>query len=320
MKLVILESYVMEPGDLDWSGLRALVPDVAEYVRTPYDQIAQRIGDAELVVLNKCRMDEEILSKCPNLRWVGIIATGTDNLDLEACRRHGVSVANVPAYSTYSVAQMAFSLLLAICQCPERQDKALRDGYWQLEIPAGYGILPQVELYGKTFGVCGYGNIGRQTARLARAFGMEVLVWTRTVRPEYAQDGVTFVDLDTLLAKSDIVSLHCPATPATRGLVNGEALAKMKPGAILLNTARGALVDEAAVAQALTNGHLGYYAADAFAVEPLPADSLLRTAPRTLFTPHVAWATGGALKRLMEITARNLETFLAGAGENIVNR
>ena len=319
MKLVILESYVMEPGDLDWSGLRALVPDVTEYVRTPYDQIAQRIGDAELVVLNKCRMDEEILSRCPNLRWVGIIATGTDNLDLEACRRHGVSVANVPAYSTYSVAQMAFSLLLAICQCPERQDKALRDGYWQLEIPAGYGILPQVELYGKTFGVCGYGNIGRQTARLARAFGMEVLVWTRTVRPEYAQDGVTFVDLDTLLAKSDIVSLHCPATPATRGLVNGEALAKMKPGAILLNTARGALVDEVAVAQALTSGHLGYYAADAFAVEPLPADSLLRTAPRTLFTPHVAWATGGALKRLMEITARNLETFLAGAGENIVN-
>ena len=320
MKLVILESYVMEPGDLDWSGLRALVPDVTEYVRTPYDQIAQRIGDAELVVLNKCRMDEEILSRCPNLRWVGIIATGTDNLDLEACRRHGVSVANVPAYSTYSVAQMAFSLLLAICQCPERQDKALRDGYWQLEIPAGYGILPQVELYGKTFGVCGYGNIGRQTARLARAFGMEVLVWTRTVRPEYAQDGVTFVDLDTLLAKSDIVSLHCPATPATRGLVNGEALAKMKPGAILLNTARGALVDEVAVAQALTSGHLGYYAADAFAVEPLPADSPLRTAPRTLFTPHVAWATGGALKRLMEITARNLETFLAGAGENIVNR
>ena len=127
MKLVILESYVMEPGDLDWSGLRVLVPDVVEYVRTPYEQIAPRIGDAELVVLNKCRMDEAILSQCPNLRWVGIIATGTDNLDLEACRRHGVSVANVPAYSTYSVAQMAFSLLLTLCQCPERQDRALRD-------------------------------------------------------------------------------------------------------------------------------------------------------------------------------------------------
>ena len=319
MKLVILESYVMEPGDLDWSAVRALVPDTVEYVRTPYEQIAERIGDAELVILNKCRMDEGVLARCPNLRWVGIIATGTDNLDLAACRRHGVSVANVPGYSTYSVAQMAFSLLLAVCQCPERQDRALRAGYWQLGVPAEYGILPQVELYGRTFGVCGYGSIGRQAARIARAFGMQVLVYTRTVRPEYAADGVTFTDLDALLAGSDVVSLHCPATPATRGMIGAEALAKMKPGAVLLNTARGALVDEGAVAAALASGHLGWYAADAFAAEPLPADSPLRAAPRTLFTPHVAWATGGALRRLMEITARNLAAFLAGAGENIVN-
>ena len=319
MKLVILESYVMEPGDLDWSAVRALVPDTVEYVRTPYEQIAERIGDAELVILNKCRMDEGVLARCPNLRWVGIIATGTDNLDLAACRRHGVSVANVPGYSTYSVAQMAFSLLLAVCQCPERQDRALRAGYWQLGVPAEYGILPQVELYGRTFGVCGYGSIGRQAARIARAFGMRVLVYTRTVRPEYAADGVTFTDLDALLAGSDVVSLHCPATPATRGMIGAEALAKMKPGAVLLNTARGALVDEGAVAAALASGHLGWYAADAFVAEPLPADSPLRAAPRTLFTPHVAWATGGALRRLMEITARNLAAFLAGAGENIVN-
>ena len=319
MKLVILESYVMEPGDLDWSAVRALVPDTVEYVRTPYEQIAERIGDAELVILNKCRMDEGVLARCPNLRWVGIIATGTDNLDLAACRRHGVSVANVPGYSTYSVAQMAFSLLLAVCQCPERQDRALRAGYWQLGVPAEYGILPQVELYGRTFGVCGYGSIGRQAARIARAFGMRVLVYTRTVRPEYAADGVTFTDLDALLAGSDVVSLHCPATPATRGMIGAEALAKMKPRAVLLNTARGALVDEGAVAAALASGHLGWYAADAFAAEPLPADSPLRAAPRTLFTPHVAWATGGALRRLMEITARNLAAFLAGAGENIVN-
>ena len=319
MKLVILESYVMEPGDLDWSAVRALVPDTVEYVRTPYEQIAERIGDAELVILNKCRMDEGVLARCPNLRWVGIIATGTDNLDLAACRRHGVSVANVPGYSTYSVAQMAFSLLLAVCQCPERQDRALRAGYWQLGVPAEYGILPQVELYGRTFGVCGYGSIGRQAARIARAFGMRVLAWTRTVRPDYAADGVTFTDLDALLAGSDVVSLHCPATPATRGMIGAEALAKMKPGAVLLNTARGALVDEGAVAAALASGRLGWYAADAFAAEPLPADSPLRAAPRTLFTPHVAWATGGALRRLMEITARNLAAFLAGAGENIVN-
>ena len=176
MKAVILESYVMEEGDLDWSGVKALIPDTTSYVRTAYEEIAPRIGGAEVVFLNKCRMDEAILTQCPNLKFVGIIATGTDNLDLEACRRHGVAVANVPGYSTYSVAQMTFSLLLAICQCAERYNRAVKDGCWQLDIPASYGLLPQVELFGKTFGVYGYGSIGRQTARIAKAFGMRVLV------------------------------------------------------------------------------------------------------------------------------------------------
>ena len=320
MKAVILESYVMQEGDLDWSGVYALVPDTTAYVRTSYDQIAQRIGDADFVLLNKCRMDEEILSQCPNLKWVGIIATGTDNLDLEACRRHGVQVANVPGYSTYSVAQMTFSLLLAVCQCAERQNRAVQDGHWQLNVPAEYRILPQVELCGKTFGIFGYGSIGRQAGRIAKAFGMRVLACTRTVRPEYAADGVEFVDFDTLLKESDVLSLHTPATPATRGVISAAALEKIKPGCILVNTARGALVDEAAVAEALKNGRLGFYAADAFAVEPLPADSPLRGLPNALLTPHIAWTTKEALQKLMDITTQNLRSFLAGAGENIVNR
>lgn len=320
MKAVILESYVMQEGDLDWSGVYALVPDTTAYVRTDYDQIAQRIGDADFVLLNKCRMDETILSQCPNLKWVGIIATGTDNLDLEACRRHGVQVANVPGYSTYSVAQMTISLLLAVCQCAERQNRAVQDGYWQLNVPAEYRILPQVELFGKTFGIFGYGSIGRQAGRIAKAFGMRVLACTRTVRPEYAADGVEFVDFDTLLKESDVLSLHTPATPATRGVVSAAALEKIKPGCILVNTARGALVDEAAVAEALKNGRLGFYAADAFAVEPLPADSPLRGLPNALLTPHIAWTTKEALQKLMDITTQNLRSFLAGAGENIVNR
>ena len=319
MKAVILESYVMEEGDLDWSGVKALIPDTTSYVRTAYEEIAPRIGDAELVLLNKCRMDEQILSQCPNLKWVGIIATGTDNLDLEACRRHGVSVANVPGYSTYSVAQMTFSLLLAICQCAERYDRAVKDGFWQLGIPQSYGLLPQMELYGKTFGVYGYGSIGRQSARIAKAFGMRVLVCTRTVRPEYAADGVEFVDLDTLLRLSDVLSLHCPATPQTRGLISAEALQKMKRGAILLNTARGALVEEAAVTEALHTGQLGFYGADAFATEPLPADSPLRREPHALLTPHIAWTTKEALQNLMDITTQNLRSFLDGNGEHIVN-
>lgn len=320
MKAVILESYVMQEGDLDWSGVYALVPDTTAYVRTDYDQIAQRIGDADFVLLNKCRMDEAILSQCPNLKWVGIIATGTDNLDLEACRRHGVQVANVPGYSTYSVAQMTFSLLLAVCQCAERQNRAVQDGYWQLNVPAEYRILPQVELCGKTFGIFGYGSIGRQAGRIAKAFGMRVLACTRTVRPEYAADGVECVDFDTLLKESDVLSLHTPATPATRGVISAAALEKIKPGCILVNTARGALVDEAAVAEALKNGRLGFYAADAFTVEPLPADSPLRGLPNALLTPHIAWTTKEALQKLMDITTQNLRSFLAGAGENIVNR
>ena len=319
MKAVILESYVMEEGDLDWSGVKALIPDTTSYVRTAYEEIAPRIGDAEFVFLNKCRMDEQILSQCPNLKWVGIIATGTDNLDLEACRRHGVSVANVPGYSTYSVAQMTFSLLLAICQCAERYDRAVKDGFWQLGIPQSYGLLPQMELYGKTFGVYGYGSIGRQSARIAKAFGMRVLVCTRTVRPEYAADGVEFVDLDTLLRQSDVLSLHCPATPQTRGLISAEALQKMKRGAILLNTARGTLVEEAAVTEALHTGQLGFYGADAFATEPLPADSPLRREPHALLTPHIAWTTKEALQNLMDITTQNLSSFLDGNGEHIVN-
>ena len=319
MKAVILEDYAIQQGDLDWSGVEALVPDVTRYGRTAPEEVVPRIGDAEIVFLNKCRIDETVLARCPKLRWVGIIATGTDNLDLQACRRHGVAVANVPGYSTHSVAQMTFSLLLAICQCADRYDRLVQDGRWRTEDPAAYRLLPQVELLGKTFGIYGYGSIGRQTARIAKAFGMEVLVCTRTVRPAYAADGVEFVDFDTLLARSDVLSLHCPATPETRGLMSREALAKMKPGAILLNTARGALVDEEAVADALESGKLAFYGADAFATEPLPPQSRLRSLPGAVLTPHIAWTTKEALQRLMDITTGNLRSFLAGKGENLVN-
>ena len=319
MKAVILEDYAIQAGDLNWSGVEVLVPDVTRYGRTAPEEVVPRIGDADIVFLNKCRIDETVLSRCPKIKWVGIIATGTDNLDLAACRRHGVAVANVPGYSTYSVAQMTFSLLLAICQCADRYDRLVQDGQWRTEDSAAYRLLPQVELMGKTFGIYGYGSIGRQTACIAKAFGMDVLVCTRTVRPEYEADGVEFVDLDTLLARSDVLSLHCPATPATRGLVNADSLAKAKPGMVLLNTARGALVDEQAVADALKNGQLAFYGADAFGTEPLPQESPLRGLPNALLTPHIAWATNEALQRLMDITTNNLRTWLDGAGENIVN-
>ena len=318
MKIVVLDSYCVHPGDLDWSRLYDLADVVEEYPRTSYELLAQRLQDADFAVSNKCRIDGEILAACPRLRWVGLTATGTDSLDLEACHAHGVAVANVPGYSTESVAQHAFALLLALSNSIAARAASLRDGYWQTDVPEHYGIRPHFELAGRTFGVVGYGAIGRAAARIARGFGMRVLVYTRHVKPEYAGDGVEFVPFDQLLEESDVVSLHCPATAETRGMIGGAALAAMKPGTILLNTARGALVDEAAVCAALKSGHLGFYAADVAAHEPVqPKDPLLRC-PNVLLTPHVAWATGEALARLSAEVCTNLEAFLQGKKRNLV--
>ncbi|MDY4166423.1 MAG: D-2-hydroxyacid dehydrogenase [Fournierella sp.] len=318
MKIVVLDSYCVRPGDLDWTGLYDLADVVEEYPRTPPEQLIDRLRDADFAVSNKCRIDDAVLDACPRLRWVGLTATGTDSLDLEACHRHGVAVANVPGYSTESVAQHGFALLLELANSIAGRAASLRDGYWQTGVPDSYGIHPHFELAGRTFGVVGYGAIGRAAARIAKGFGMWVLAYTRHVKPEYAADGVEFVPFEQLLEDSDVVSLHCPATAETRGIINEAALAAMKPGAILLNTARGALVDEAAVCAALKSGHLGYYASDVAAHEPVrPKDELLHC-PNVLLTPHVAWATQEALARLSAEVCANLEAFLQGERRNLV--
>lgn len=318
MKIVVLDSYCVRPGDLDWTGLYDLADAVEEYPRTPPEQLIDRLRDADFAVSNKCRIDDAVLDACPRLRWVGLTATGTDSLDLEACHRHGVAVANVPGYSTESVAQHGFALLLELANSIAGRAASLRDGYWQTGVPDSYGIHPHFELAGRTFGVVGYGAIGRATARIAKGFGMRVLAYTRHVKPEYAADGVEFVPFEQLLEDSDVVSLHCPATAETRGIINEAALAAMKPGAILLNTARGALVDEAAVCAALKSGHLGYYASDVAAHEPVrPKDELLHC-PNVLLTPHVAWATQEALARLSAEVCANLKAFLQGERRNLV--
>lgn len=318
MKIVVLDSYCVRPGDLDWTGLYDLADVVEEYPRTPPEQLIDRLRDADFAVSNKCRIDDAVLDACPRLRWVGLTATGTDSLDLEACHRHGVAVANVPGYSTESVAQHGFALLLELANSIAGRAASLRDGYWQTGVPDSYGIHPHFELAGRTFGVVGYGAIGRAAARIAKGFGMRVLAYTRHVKPEYAADGVEFVPFEQLLEDSDVVSLHCPATAETRGMIDKAALAAMKPGAILLNTARGALVDEAAVCAALKSGHLGYYASDVAAHEPVrPKDELLHC-PNVLLTPHVAWATQEALARLSAEVCANLEAFLQGEQRNLV--
>ena len=319
MKIVVLDSCAVTPGDLDWSGLAGLGAEVVTYPHTTDEQAAARFGDAEFAILNKVFIGDEVLRACPNLRWVGVTATGIDSLDIEACRRAGVAVANVPSYSTESVAQMTWALALELCQCPGRHDAAVRDGRWKAGPAGPYGILPAAELAGKTLGVLGFGEIGRRVSAIGQAFGMHIVSHTRTVREEYEGLGVEFVGLDELFARADVLSLHCPATPDTKGVVNARTLALMRPGARIVNTARGALVDEAAVRDALCGGKLAGYAADVMAPEPIRADSPLLAAPNTILTPHIAWTTPEALARLSHEVCENLRAFLRGEMRNIVN-
>ena len=319
MKAVILERYVMHEGDLDWSGVKALIPDTTSYVRTAYEEIAPRIGDAEVVFLNKCRMDEAILAQCPNLKFVGIIATGTDNLDLDACRRHGVAVANVPGYSTYSVAQMTFSLLLAIVQCAERYDRAVKDGLWQLDIPAGYACCPR--------GSC----TARPSASTATAASGADGPHRQSIR-----DAGTRLHPDR---PAGICRRRCGVRGVCRPAEGERRPQPPLPGHAPdagAHRCGGAGADEARCHPAehrarcpcgRSSGHggapqraAGFYGADAFATEPLPADSPLRKEPHAILTPHIAWTTKEALQNLMDITTRNLRTFLDGNGEHIVNR
>lgn len=316
MEIVVLDSYCVREGDLDWSPLYELADRVTLWPRTPRAELAKRIGGAECVISNHCRIDEAVLAACPGLRWIGLTSTGTDSLDLAACARHGVKVANVPGYSTESVAQYAFALLLEAASGPARRAWSLREGWWQADVPARYGLRPQVELAGKTFGAVGYGAIGAAAARIAQGFGMRVLACVRTPRP--ARPGVEFVPLEQLLAASDVVSLHCPGTPENRGMIGPAQLERMKPGAILLNTARGSLIDEAAVAAAADAGRI-FYAADVASREPIRPENPLLGAKNVLLTPHVAWATGEALARLAAEVCENLRAYLAGEARNLVN-
>ena len=316
MKIVILDAYAANPGDLSWDEFAAL-GELTVYDRTAPEDVAARIGDAEVVFINKVRLTDDIFAACPNLKLVSILATGYNIVDLAAAKRRGITVCNVPGYSTRAVVQMTFALLLEICQQVGLHSGAVHTGRWQTCPDFCFWDRPLIELDGKTMGIVGYGAIGSAVGTVAQALGMKLLVTARHEKP--VPEGARFVSLPELLAQSDVVSLHCPQTAENARMIDAGALAQMKDGAILLNTARGGLLDEQAVADALKNGKLGFYGADAFGTEPLPQASPLRGLPNALLTPHIAWATNEALQRLMDITANNLRTWLDGAGENIVN-
>lgn len=311
MKIVVLDGHALNPGDLSWAFLDQF-GTVTAYDRSGPEQAAERIGDAEIVLLNKVPITEEVLARCPSIRLICVLATGYNVVDVEAARKRGITVCNVPDYGTATVAQFTFALLLELCHRVGHHDEAVHAGRWSACPDFCFWDTPQMELAGKTLGIIGFGRIGRAVGKIARAFGMEVIAYNRSRHPEGAKIG-EYVDLDTLLSRADIVSLHCPLTSENRGLINAGAIAKMKDGAILLNTARGALVDEAALAQALRSGKLGGAAADVVTTEPIDPVSPLLTAPNCILTPHMAWGALESRLRILDCTERSIRAFLAGS-------
>jgi len=317
MHLVVLDGFTLNPGDLSWDALRAL-GSCALFDRTTPDQVVARATGAEVALTNKTVLNAAHLAALPQLRYIGVLATGTNVVDLAAARAQGIVVTNVPAYSTRSAAQLTMALLLELCHHVGHHAGTVRGGRWSRSADFCYWDHPLVELDGRTIGIVGFGSIGRAVADLARAFGMRVQVHTR--RPESVDSpGVKCVDLDELFRTSDVISLHCPLTEQTRHLVHADRLRLMKPTAFLLNTGRGPLVDEAALAAALRAGQLAGAALDVLSVEPPPAHHPLFQAPRCLITPHIAWATDAARKRLMQQAVENVRAFLAGQPINRVN-
>ena len=316
MKITVLDGYALNPGDLSWEGM-ARLGELTVYDRTAPDNTYDRAKDSDILITNKTRLDATMISQLPKLKYIGVLATGYNIVDVDAARRYGVTVTNIPAYSTMSVAQQVFALILAITNRVEHYTEKNRIGYWSRNADFCYRDTPLTELAGKTMGIIGLGNIGKAVARIASAFGMRVIA--STSKPQDAlPKGIMKKGLHEVFAESDILTLHCPLTAETEKIVNAATLSLMKPNAILINTGRGPLIDEEAVAAALREGRPGAFGADVLSSEPPAADNPLLSAPNAYITPHIAWATKEARERLMEIAVRNLDAFLNGEAENVV--
>ena len=317
MNIVILDGYTANPGDLSWGSLKEL-GEVTVYERTRREEIAGRAADADIVLTNKVVMDREMMALLPRLKYIGVLATGFNVVDIEAARERDIIVTNVPAYSTESVAQTVFAHLLTVTNRTEHYAQQNRLGRWAQTRDFCYWDTELTELAGKTMGIVGLGHIGRRVAEIALAFGMQVKAMT-SKKAEELPAGIQKAELQSLLASSDVVSLHCPLTEGTRHLIHRETLRLMKPSAILINTGRGPLVDDEALAEALNEGRLGAYCADVVTEEPPKADHPLLHAPNAFITPHIAWATVEARKRLLQTAIGNVEAFVNGHPVNVVS-
>ena len=319
MKIVLLDSEALNPGDLSWEPLEGL-GSLTVYPRGAADpeEVIRRIGDAEIVLTNKTPIARTVFERCPGMKLLCVLATGYNVVDTAAAREYGVPVCNVPAYGTEMVAQFAIGLLLEICHHVQLHNQSVHAGDWERCPNFCYWKMPIIELAGKTMGIIGFGRIGRAVGRIAKALGMRVLATGSRKCPE-GEAIAEYVDLDTLLSQSDVVSLHCPQFPETEGIINAGTIAKMKDGAILLNNSRGGLLDEQAVAVALNSGKLRYAAVDVVSREPILGTNPLLTAKNCIITPHISWAAVEARARIVDITAENIRRFLAGDPQNVVN-
>ena len=315
MKIVVLDGRGLNPGDLSYACLEEFGSvTVYQHTDTPAEAIAH-IGSSEIVLVNKVPITQEILDACPSIRLICVLATGYNVVDCQACAQRGIPVTNVPAYGTAAVAQFTMALILELCHRVGLHNHSVHQGDWCRSETFCYWLTPQMELAGKTLGIIGYGRIGQAVGALARAFGMEVLAY----HPRRSLSGEPYVELDTLLERSDILSLHCPLFPETQHLINRETIAKMKDGAMLINTARGALVEESALAQALNAGKLRGAAVDVVSQEPMAPDNPLLSCKNCIITPHIAWAPVESRQRLLDCVVENIRSYLAGHPQNVVN-
>lgn len=317
MKLVVLDGFTMNPGDLVWDALESL-GEMTVYERTPGELILERSAGADILLTNKTPLTRETIAALPALRFIDVLATGYNVVDLAAARERGIPVSNAPAYSTRSVQQMTFALLLELTQQCGLHDRAVKEGVWSRGKDITFQLKPLIELDGRVFGVLGFGAIGQAVAQAALAFGMKVVTASRT-RPASLPDGVEWVAQEELFRRADVVSLHCPLTSLTEKIICERTLAWMKPAALLINTSRGGLVDEEALARALNEGRLAGAGVDVLSTEPPDPSNPLLQARNCVITPHCAWATRAARQRLLDITVANVKAFQAGCPQNVVN-
>ncbi|HEY5584822.1 MAG TPA: D-2-hydroxyacid dehydrogenase [Ruminiclostridium sp.] len=319
MKIVVLDGYTLNPGDISWSGLEQY-GELTVYDRISIDEIVDRIGDAEIIFTNKTPITKETFDKCPSIKFVCVLATGYNVVDTDYAKSKGIPVTNIPTYGTTAVAQFAIALLLELCHHVGAHSISVQNGDWNNCPDFCYWKYPLVELAGKTFGIIGFGRIGQATAKIAQALGMNILAYDEYTNAEMEEDNLKYVSLDELFEKSDIISLHCPLFPSTQGIINARNIAKMKDGVMLINTSRGPLVVEQDLVDALNSGKIAAAALDVVSSEPILSDNVLLQAKNCIITPHIAWAPKESRSRLMNIAVDNLATFLSGNPTNVVNK